>query len=73
MVFEFLPSQRGQVKFALTYKNGAEASGHIKLRKGLHLFRLYTMIEGSGNNSLALMWASDTLNKQQIPATDFYH
>jgi len=53
------------------YGEGAEKSGKIKLKAGLHPFRLYKTIKPGEKQVLNFMWKTDGINKQAVPANVF--
>lgn len=55
------------------YSGGTEKSETIKLKKGLHPFRLYYARGTKGKPSLKLEWSGPGIEKQSIPAAMFSH
>jgi hypothetical protein len=55
------------------YVGGTEKSGTIKLKKGLHPFRLYYARAAAGKPLLKLYWNGPGIKKQAIPETMFSH
>ncbi len=55
------------------YVSGKEASGSIKLKAGLHPFRLYYSRGKQGKPALKFSWITPGAEKQSIPAGNFYH
>ena len=55
------------------YPGGKEVSGSIRLRAGLHPFRLYYARRNKGTPSLELAWSGPQIAKTAIPAEVFRH
>ncbi|MGI8581385.1 MAG: sulfatase-like hydrolase/transferase [Chitinophagaceae bacterium] len=55
------------------YKAGSESSGKIRLKAGLHPFRLYYTLEPEGESGLNFKWEEKNINKQDIPSGAYYH
>lgn len=55
------------------YVGGTEASGSIRLRGGLHPFRLYYARRTQGTPSLSLSWSGPEIAKEPIPTSAFRH
>lgn len=55
------------------YSVGSEKTGTLKLRAGLHPFRLYYMGNKKGKPFLNLEWSGPGIEKQLIPSTSFFH
>jgi arylsulfatase A-like enzyme len=53
------------------YTAGAEVTGSIKLKAGLHPFRLYYVRGTNGTPSLDLQWSGPGFTTQPIPASAF--
>lgn len=52
---------------------GTEASGTVRLKAGMHPFRLYYARRASGQPRLSFRWSYDTQPKREIPAAAFTH
>ncbi len=55
------------------YFGGSEKTGAIKLKAGLHPFRLYYIRKRGGKPMLDMEWIGPGIGKQPIPATVFCH
>jgi arylsulfatase A-like enzyme len=53
------------------YAAGTERTGTIKLKTGVHPFRLFYIHRGPGASSLEFTWTGPGIAKQPIPATAF--
>lgn len=49
------------------YVKGRTVSGSIRLRAGLHSFRLFYLHNGGGDRSLALSWSGPGIPEQPVP------
>ena len=54
------------------YKGGTEASGGIRLKAGLHPFRLYYWRGETDSPSLSFKWSSAAEPKREVPATALF-
>jgi len=55
------------------YKAGTERKGTIKLKSGLHPFRLYYLATSVEKAAIDFQWSSAEISKQPIPETVFMH
>lgn len=55
------------------YNAGTEKSGKIRLKAGLHPFRLYYSSTTQKNPLLDFKWEGQGITKQEIPANIFFH
>lgn len=55
------------------YTSGSERSGTVRLKAGLHPFRLYHTIKGSSGPAVELQWSGDGISKQPVPAAHLKH
>lgn len=53
------------------YQPGTETEGKVKLKSGLHPFKLYYYNKIQVKNELALEWSSASINKQPVPESAF--
>ncbi len=54
------------------YESGTERSGKIRLKAGLHPFRLYYTASGEGKSDLQFKWGGNGITKQEIRPEVFY-
>lgn len=55
------------------YTSDMDAKGKIKLKAGLHPFRLYSTFKTGEKPLLDFQWEGPGINKKPIPANIFYH
>ncbi|MGI8636254.1 MAG: sulfatase-like hydrolase/transferase [Segetibacter sp.] len=55
------------------YVSGTERAGTIRLKAGLHPFRLYYSVKKGKNPLLDFKWEAEGSAKQAIPASAFFH
>ncbi|MHB1177472.1 MAG: sulfatase-like hydrolase/transferase, partial [Daejeonella sp.] len=53
------------------YAGGTERQGSIRLKSGLHPFRLYYTSKGGTRSLLDFQWSSPTISKQSVPPSVF--
>ncbi len=55
------------------YPGGVERSGSIRLKQGMHPFKLYCLTKAPGKPALNFLWSGSGFEKQQIPESVFFH
>ena len=55
------------------YQPGTERSATVRLRAGLHPFRLFYLLKRTTDPKLELQWTGPGINKQVVPASRFRH
>jgi len=54
------------------YKTGVERQATIKLKKGLHSYKLTFLKQSEGKDMLTLQWSGPNMNKQPISESFFF-